>query len=42
MLVQSLTLGGLGLLCPQVYKLVALNESAFLKTPLVTVTFHLP
>lgn len=35
-------LGGLGLLCPQVYKLVTLNESALLKTPLVTITFHLP
>ena len=30
------------LLCPQVHKLVVLNESAFWETPLVTITFHLP
>lgn len=32
-LIQSLTLGGLSLLCRWGYKLVALKESAFLKPP---------
>ena len=41
MLIQSLTLGGLGLLFRLVYELVALKKSAFLETPLVTITFHL-